>query len=253
MIVNYNENGWEVITQRAHGLLAAQLALHWKAAQRPQRWMETLLAIAEHDDAEVELDGENLLTEKGGPLNFDMKTFDLKHCEELSRLTLTKSRYIALLTSMHIDFLYRKEEKENSEAATFLAEQRKLQTVWRKELALSREDAEKIYAFMEWCDACSLLICQRQMPPEQRAVEISHGPDKVKHRLYQLDEEQLTLDPWPFEEASFNVQYESRTISQLQFGTSAEFRQAFLEAPVKETTWQVVKRKTPAKLKMTKV
>jgi hypothetical protein len=253
MIVNYNEGGWEIITQRAHGILAAQLALHWKAAQRPARWLETLLAIAEHDDAEVELDGENLLTEKGGPLNFDMKVFDLAHCEKLSRLTLTKSRYIALLTSMHTEFLYRKDEKKNSEAKTFLAEQRKLQTAWRKELGMSKMEAEKIYAFMEWCDACSLLICQGQMQPEQRAVEISHGPDKVKYQLYQLDENQLTLHPWPFEVASFTVQYECRTISQLQFTTSADFRKAFLAAPVKDTTWQVVKKKTPTKLKMTKV
>lgn len=253
MIVNYSEDGWEVITQRAHGILAAAFALHWKKAQRPDRWMETLLAIAEHDDAEVELDGENLLTEKGGPLNFDMKVFDLAHCEKLSRLTVTKSRYIALLTSMHTEFLYRKEEKDNSEAKAFLAKQRTLQTAWRKELKMSKEEAEKIYALMEWCDACSLIVCQKQMPPEQRAVEISHGPDKEKYRLYQLNKNQLTLEPWPFETPSFKVQYESRTISQLQFSSSQEFRKAFLETPVKETEWQIVQRKTPKKLKMTKV
>jgi hypothetical protein len=152
-----------------------------------------------------------------------------------------------------MDFLYRKDEKDNAVAKAFLAAQRKLQAEWRKELGMSKEEAGKIYALMEWCDACSLLICQKQMPPEQRAVEISHGPDKVKYRLYQLDENQLTLHPWPFDASSFTVRYESRTISQLQFKTSEEFRQAFLAATVKETQWQVVKRKTPAKLKMTKV
>jgi hypothetical protein len=75
MIVNYTPDGWEVITQRSHGLLAMQLGMEWKQAARPQRWAETLLAIAEHDDAEVELDGEHLLTPRGGPLNFDMKQF----------------------------------------------------------------------------------------------------------------------------------------------------------------------------------
>jgi hypothetical protein len=182
-----------------------------------------------------------------------MKTFDLGHCENLSRLTITKSRYMALLTSMHMEFLYRKDEEGNNAAKTFLAAQRKLQARWLKEIGMSKEEAEKIYALMEWCDACSLLICQKQLPPEQRAVEISHGPDKVKYRLYQLTEDQLTLEPWPFEVASFTVQYESRTINRLQFKTSEEFRQAFLEAPVRDTVWQVVKRKTPVKLKMTKV
>jgi hypothetical protein len=55
MIVNYTEAGWEVITQRAHGLLAAQIAGQWKHIVRTGRWTETLLAIAEHDDAQVEL------------------------------------------------------------------------------------------------------------------------------------------------------------------------------------------------------
>lgn len=91
MIVNYKETGWEIITQRAHGLLAAQLAFQWRKEDRPVRWVETILAIAEHDDAENELDGENLLTEAGGPLNFSMKTFEVDHCQKLSSLTITKA------------------------------------------------------------------------------------------------------------------------------------------------------------------
>src|SRR3954469_25116193 len=112
MIVNYTQSGWEVITQRAHGLVAAQVAMHWKMKERPERWLETLMAIAEHDDAEVELDGENLLTEAGGPLNFSMKGFDGQHCREMAMLTITKSRYIALPVSMHLEFLHRKQAKE---------------------------------------------------------------------------------------------------------------------------------------------
>src|SRR5438874_1948302 len=152
MIVNYSEQGWQVFTQRAHGLLAAQLAFYWKEDQRPPRWMETLLAIAEHDDAEVELDGENLLTPQGGPLNFDMKTFDLEHCKRLSRFSETKSRYVALLTSMHMEFLYGKEAGTGEQAKVFLQEQQKLQAAWRQELNLTREAAGRIYALLEWCD-----------------------------------------------------------------------------------------------------
>src|SRR3954463_6726617 len=134
MIVIYKRNGWEVVTQRAHGIGAAQAAMQWQVKERPERWLETLLAIAEHDDAEVELGGENLLTDTGGPLDFSMKRFDLQHCEQLSTLTITKSRYIALLVSMHMEFLHREEEKENPEAHTFLEKQRILQAKWLREL-----------------------------------------------------------------------------------------------------------------------
>lgn len=56
MIVTYTEGGWQVITQRTHGILAAQIASQWEKIGVHNREIETILAIAEHDDAEVELD-----------------------------------------------------------------------------------------------------------------------------------------------------------------------------------------------------
>ncbi|TDH19704.1 DUF3891 family protein [Segetibacter sp. 3557_3] len=242
MVVNYKSTGWEVVTQRAHGLLAAQIAMHWKQKERPERWMETLIAIADHDEAEVELDGENLLTETGGPLNFSMKQYDPKHCEQMAMLSITKSRYVALLVSIHMDFLYRKEAAENSQLQKFLEEQRKLQAGWRKELGLQKEEVERIYYLLEWCDAFSLLLCQQQVQPEQRGIEISTGPDGKVYQLFELENGSLTVDPWPFEPNAFQLTCESREINQLQFASSAEFRALFNAAKVKEQVWQVAKQ-----------
>lgn len=241
MIVNYGEQGWQIVMQRAHGMLAAQLAMQWKVKDRPARWVETLLAIAEHDDAEVELDGENLLTEQGGPLNFNMKVFDQVHCEKLAALSITKSRYIALLTSMHMNFLYKKE----AAAAPFLKEQKRLREIWRKELGMKKEECESIYSLMEWCDALSLLLCQDHLQPEHRSIEISIGPDDNKFNLVKIDEEKLTISPWPFETSSLKVHFEMRIIEQLQFKSSAEFRKAFYKAPVNEITWELLETKLP--------
>lgn len=249
MIVVYKEEGWQVITQRAHGIVAAQLAMQWRLKDRPERWTETVLAIAEHDDAEVELDGENLLTPTGGPLNFDMKNFELEHCQKLSILSQTKNRFIALLTSMHMEFLYGKEAATNAKAAAFLKEQKALQEKWRKELEMEKEEALLIYDLLEWCDACSLLICQSLQQPEKRKLEISTGPDKKVYRLAQVTNDTLTVEPWPFEAKTFGISFEWRTIAQLQFGSSKEFRQAFLQAPINETRWTVQKQKATPKRK----
>lgn len=246
MIVTYKEEGWQIITQRSHGLLAAQLAAHWRRKDRPARWTETLLAIAEHDDAENELDGENLLTPTGGPLNFDMKGFDLPHVQKLSSLTVTKSRYIALLTSMHMLFLYGQFEEGNPEAKRFLNGQKEMQKGWRKELGLSKEEADRCYDLVEWCDALSLLLCKGEAPPEKRSLEISKGPDQKMYYLVQPDEHSFTVEPWPFEEVSFDVCFETRTLPQLQFASSEEFRQAFLKASVTETVWPFRKTKIRA-------
>src|SRR5690606_38068587 len=109
MIVNYTEAGWLIITQRSHGLLAAQICAHWKKNKQPARWVETLIATAEHDDAHYEMERENLLEETGGPKNFKTIPFEEDYCDKLLNLTLSKGRYIALLISRHIHFLYGKD------------------------------------------------------------------------------------------------------------------------------------------------
>src|ERR1700712_2416275 len=134
MIVVYRDKGWEIFTQRAHGILAAHIAMNWKVSRRPDRWLETLLAVAEHDDAENELDGEELLTPTGGPLNFSMKTFNLDHCRRLTMMSAAKSRYIALLTSLHMEFLYRKDAHTDKQAYHFLEEQKELRANLAKQL-----------------------------------------------------------------------------------------------------------------------
>ena len=245
MIVNYTEHGWEIITQRAHGLLAAQAAMHWCIKDRPERWAETLLAIADHDDAQIELEEEEqlLLTEAGGPMNFNMRLYNADHCRRLLDFSLSKSRYIALLTSMHMVFLYKKEMDTNPQVKPFINKQLKYQQTWRAELNITEEEAQRIYGLMEWCDAFSLLLCRQEVQPEQRSIQISTGPDQRQYQLLQLTDDALTVEPWPFESHEFKVHVETRLIPQLQFKNAADFKAAFLVAAVKEKEWQLKLKK----------
>jgi hypothetical protein len=70
MIVNPTQTGWEVIYQPAHALLATTIASHWWEDQRPTRWIETLVALAQHDDETENWTGCDHLTEAGAPLDF---------------------------------------------------------------------------------------------------------------------------------------------------------------------------------------
>ncbi|SEO99658.1 Protein of unknown function [Mucilaginibacter gossypiicola] len=237
MIVNYTEAGWEIVTQRAHGLLAAQIAQQWKQSARTKRWMELLMAIAEHDDAQIELERNNLLTPQGGPVDFKMKVFEQRHCTQTMDFALSKSRYIALLCSIHLDFVYGAECMHHAQGRAFLQEQKKLQKRWQKELGMSLAEAQRDYRLLEWCDALSLLLCQHGNQPEARAVEISQGPDKRDYQLVQSADQTLTVRPWPFVNPGFELSFETRLIPQLAFKNSAEFRSAFLEAEVTEKRW----------------
>eukprot|EP01037_Dinobryon_pediforme_P013148 gene13148-13250_t len=118
-----------------------------------ERWIETLLAIAEHDDAQVELERVDLLTPQGGPVDFKMKVFDERHCIQTLDFAWPKSRNIALLCSMHLEFIYGAACAENAKAAKFIKEQKLLQKHWRKELNLTTAEAPRDYRLLEWCDA----------------------------------------------------------------------------------------------------
>ena len=70
MIVTQTDTGWQIINQQAHGLLAVQIALHWQVDKRPVHWVETLIALTEHDDGQDNWEGRNHLTTAGAPLHF---------------------------------------------------------------------------------------------------------------------------------------------------------------------------------------
>jgi hypothetical protein len=228
MIVNYTKAGWLIITQRSHGLLAAQICAQWKKSQQPQRWVETLIATAEHDDAHQELEREDLLEETGGPKNFKAIPFEEAYCEKLLNLALSKGRYIALLISRHIQFLYGQDPR----AKSYCQDLKKREKRWMKEAQTTQGEINKSYQLLEFCDALSLLICQQAVQPENRTIEISKGPDGKSYQLRSTDNEQLTVAPWPFEANSFKVNYESRLLGQLTFKDTVEFKQVFFSAPV---------------------
>ena len=240
MIVNYKESGWQIISQRAHGLLAGQICFHWKNDLPSEKWLEVIIAVTEHDDIFNEFEeGEILLNESHGPINFKMRNFEQDKCDKLINLALTKSRYIGLLISRHIQFLY--ESSEDTLAKKYCKDLKKRDKIWLKESAISFEEITRVYAILEWCDALSLLICQQMIQPENRKIEISKGPDNLRYQLHASSENILTVDPWPFTSENFVLQYESRYIPQLSFKNEKEFRKILLETTPETHRYQVIK------------
>ncbi|MET1056712.1 MAG: DUF3891 family protein [Pedobacter sp.] len=227
MIVNYSENGWEIITQRSHGLLAAQICAQWRKDDQPKRWVETLIATAEHDDVYNEFENDNLLNDKGGPVNFINTGFEKDHCERLMGMAETKSAYIALLTSRHIQFIHAADPK----AKSFIADLIKREKQWIIAAQSTQAEVKRGYAVLQFCDAFSLLICQGLVQPEHRKIEISSGPDGTVYQMFEQDAT-LIVEPWPFEEASFELSYESRNLPALTYRSTSQFRKAIAEAEV---------------------
>jgi hypothetical protein len=250
VIVNATQKGWEVIYHRAHALLAAQLAGQWKRQNAPARLYETLAAISHHDDLEKEWEEDNL-TEGGAPMDFTLnQETSVKQLADMVNNARYRGRWVTLLTSMHISRLNESKRGQSSEMDKFLDEQLQNQQNWREELDIEKEEVDAAYAFMQWCvDAkrlvvrhrLSLILCQHELPADERFLEISIGPDKQRYEIMQRSDRLVTVQPWPFQDHQFTVNVEACNLEQLKFDSNAELTQALQQAPIKVLEWTFVK------------
>jgi len=233
MIVNHTEHGWDVIFQRAHALLATQIALQWKLRDRPEPWTDLVAAIADHDDGQRDWEGENHLTEAGAPMDFSYQEPDLQQAKRVVDNARYRSRWIAYLTSKHTSTLYEGWRKEKKEIARFLDEQAKYQQKLVKDLQTSSREAESRYRFMFFCDALSLILCKDEIPAGGRKLEIAELPNQQKASVFYRNEKELSLEPWPFEQTQFSLGVEVYHVDQLAFKNDGELYEAFDRAEIK--------------------
>lgn len=237
MIVSQTDTGWQIINQQAHGLLAVQLALRWQLDKRPIHWSETLIALTEHDDGQDAWQERNHLTTAGAPLHFQILQYSVEQCRNLIQIGLQKSRWNALMMSMHTSFLYEPKRGTDKEMDLFLDQQVKNQTTWRKQWKATKADAGYAYSFLQWCDAMSLILCLDQVPPEERRLEVSVGPDDVSYYIHQRSDETLAIEPWPFIESAFSVHVETFQLAQLIFKSDKELYDVMQQAPIVLKEW----------------
>ena len=239
MIVLSHNNGWKIITQRSHGLLAAMIAYQYDIDLPVEIMVPTLLAIAEHDDGVTETLATQNLTEAGAPRSFvvadgNSKT-DLTPMLNLMEIGNSKSMLNGLLTSLHIKFLYDNEKRKTDKGLDkFLKDQEKYRSSVLKHLHINNKYADKLYRFLEWCDAFSLLICLEKIQPEGRKMEISKSPDGDMNTVHFKPNKDICVDPWPFKSNRFNVFYEYKIVEQLQFKSIEEFNEVYKTAGVQQ-------------------
>ena len=238
MIVTQTDRGWQVINQQAHGLLAVQAALHWRADKRPKQWVETLIALTEHDDGQEPWEGRNHLTKAGAPLHFQITEYSVEQCRNLIQISLDKSRWNALLVSMHTTFLYESKRGTDKALDAFLDQQRDNQTKWRRQYGATKAEAQYAYDFLQWFDALSLILCLDQLPINERRLEVSQGPDGVPYYVNQRNADgSLYVDPWPFDASAFSVHVEAAHVEQLVFSDDEELYNAIQDAPIDVKEW----------------
>lgn len=260
MIVNLIATGWECIYQQAHALLAAQIGQHWQAEKRPvppARWLETIVAIAQHDDGQDTWTGAQGITGAGAPAPFKLVPFSRAQAERVTAQARFQGRWRWLLTSMHVSFLYEELRGNTPEIDAFLDEQQRGQAACRRGLKLPKKAAQAAYDFVQWCDRLSLILCLNELPDGDRALEISRGPDGRRYFIRRPGvgaggppptasaAVAVVVEPWPFEPDEFTVTTEASYLRQLTFADDAELAAALRAAPIREKVWHF-RRRGPA-------
>lgn len=241
MICTRVEDGWEVIYQRAHALLAAELVAPWQAPAQPERWTELLTATAQHDNGWQEWEAARRLTPLGTPLHFrETPVEDLvAQSERAVRRAWHQSLWTGLLVSTHVDHLYA--GMEAPELKTLLDAQRALRAKWRRALGVTQQAVDADYEYLLFGDTFSLVLCLGDLPFGERRIEIE-TVGGTRYWAWQRADETVGVDPWPYGRDAFEVGVDVYRLRQLTFANEAALADALADARPERRRWTLTKR-----------
>jgi len=242
MIVKKSSKGLHIIWQSTHGLLAGKIAEQLKIKLRPKLWLETLVAIVEHDDQQLDFDEKNYLSDVGMPLDFTEDTVNvtkvLKRAKRVFRQAKSKSLWTALLVSFHLEFLYADLVKSSKNAKVFLDGQKKFREDTLKHFSIQNKQAEAYYQLLRFCDRCSLILCKEEIPSANRKLEINKSIDHKTYFIFSKYSGKITIDPWCFEAENFEISIEEIVINKIKFKNQEELQEHLENSPRKIVVWE---------------
>ena len=215
MIVNKSVLGIHIILHEAHGLLAGKIANIIQPDLRPIHWFETLIAVTEHDDRQLNFKEKDYLSDIGVPLDFTEERSSVNEVMQRMKRILesseNKSLWIKLLISYHLEFIYSDLAEESQQINNFLKEQVTERKAILKHYHLSDKKARSYYEFLRFCDRLSLILCNDETPECERVLEINTSINGDTYFIKKNDEEQLIITPWIFSAAEFELSIELTT------------------------------------------
>lgn len=207
MIVRDRPDSFLLFEQHEHALLAGEFARRWE--ERPSPFESTVYAVANHDLAWREPDGEVLWNEeKNRPYSFVDYPVDLKVPAQKRGVDLVENHdpYAGCLCSMHYArFLL---DSQRPEEVEFREGEMERQGRLREGMGGEElENLERNFHFLRLCDGLSLFLCLNE-PGGGASPPPYPGGFKFEGTRFEPvweDDRTLRLDPNPFSEA-FGIQ-----------------------------------------------
>lgn len=241
MIVNKSMKGIHIILHEAHGLLAGKIANEIAMEYRPIHWFETLIAVCEHDDRQLNFKEKDYLSEIGVPLDFteDKSSIQevLKRMKRVLKSAGNKSQWVKLLISYHLEFIYSQLIEESKQIQTFFSEEKYVRKEILKKFGVSDKKARSYYEFLRFCDRLSLILCNDETPDAQRLLEINTSINGETYFIKKAENGDLIITPWIFNDSKFELSVEERILRETQFKSSKEFEKVLSAMPPINKRW----------------
>ena len=227
MIVNKSIQGLHIIFHEAHGLLAGKIASEISAEYRPSHWFETLIAVCEHDDRQLNFEEKDYLSHLGVPLDFtEDKSSVQEVIERMNRILKSvgnKSLWTKLLISYHLEFIYSDLKEDSKKVREFFINEEEVRNHILKLFKISDKKARTYYEFLRFCDRLSLILCKDEAPDANRLLEINTSINGNTYFIKKTEDDKLTITPWIFSTSEFELSVEERILKETQFSSSKDF------------------------------
>lgn len=245
MIVNKSSVGLHIIFQEAHGLLAGKIANEIAVKYRPINWFETLIAICEHDDRQLNFDEKDYLSDIGVPLDFTEERSSvkdvIKRMHRILKYAGNKSLWIQLLISYHLEFIYSHLIEDSKQITDFFIEEKKSRQHILKQFKISDKKARTYYEVLRFCDRLSLILCKDEVPDDDRLLEINTSINGETFFIKKTENDEMIITPWIFSTSKFELTVEERILKETQFKSSSQFESVLMAAKPKIKKWVIMK------------
>lgn len=244
MIVRPHPSGWRITLHPAHGLLAAALYTQLEERLPAALRLPTLLAVAQHDDHQLDFREADYLTEGGAPKDFTLLAMDdaqrSLQADRLLQEAYRKHAWTYLLIGKHYTFLYREQAVDTRLNALLTRIEERSQQLLKDRKWKARE-LERTYQRMRFCDRLSLILCGEEVPAMGRELEINDALGKPHYVRQSAETDTLSVRPWPFAGDSFEVRGESFVLPELVYDDSAALGERLAAAVAEERCWRFEK------------
>ncbi|WP_339922264.1 DUF3891 family protein [uncultured Cyclobacterium sp.] len=245
MIVNKSIVGLHIILHEAHGMLAGKIANEIAKEYRPIHWFETLIAVCEHDDRQLNLNEKEYLSELGVPLDFTEENYKvndvLERMQRILRTAGNKSLWVKLLISYHLEFVYGPLKKESKRISNFFQDQASERKILCKHFGIKDEKAKEYHEFLRFCDRLSLILCKDETPAMERQLEINTSIDGKTFFIKKTKNDRLIISPWVFQEEEIELSVEERVLKETQFSSSESFKESLKQTMPQSKKWILTK------------